>query len=80
MDQRAYGVEVPCCTDRLSLMAGTYGNQASAQAKVPARGNGRERDRDSSAQLRWPTLSHGGDNLTVIGCPGAGNRSSWTQD
>ena len=26
MDQRAYGVEVPCCTDRLSLMAGTYGN------------------------------------------------------
>ena len=26
MDQRAFGVEVPCCTDRLSLMAGTYGN------------------------------------------------------
>ena len=76
MDQRAYGVEVPCCTDRLSLMAGTYGNQAFAQAKVPTGGNGRERDRDCS--FGGPTPPHGGDNLTVIGCPGAGYRSSTT--
>ena len=33
MDQRAYGVEVPCCTDRLSLMLCTYGSALGVQVR-----------------------------------------------